>query len=407
MMHRRAVAPHSLLLLFGASALALGACSTTPDTPTEAADDTAVMDEVDVPTGELGFATELGEPGAFAAFEPVPVANGRTIDYSVIDDALGAIVLDTGPSLRRFARAPVREAGSRIQRGHDSPLRLEGNKIFFSRFDRSTTESMREYTDSLIAIGNQVDIAKLPKNEQLAYWYNLHNMIVIATIAEEYPVARPRDMTFGEDKVKFHDAKLVTIRGVPLSLRDIRRNIVYRYWDDPRVMYGFFHGDLASPNIRTYAWKGSTVSRDLDSNAAEFVNALRGVSRGRNVTYVSPLYYEAQAGLFPNWPTDLKAHLSKFASEDAQELIDSGKPIAPWRYEDRTADLVGGEPYSKMTPGMGIDSMPQAFRDYVREVGQKFETLQEQGRLRSATVTIIDVPGTEWDVEGDASGEVD
>lgn len=346
--------------------------------------------------------------GAFAAFEPQPSGSGKQIDYSIIDDALDLMVFSAGSSTRKAAPSRSPEVGTRIVRGHESRLRLEGNKVFFSQFDRDTIQAMRGYTDSLIQIGNNVEIASLNRNDQLAYWFNLHNMLVVTLIAENYPAQKPRRIKLGEDKVAFHEAKVATIDGVALSLRDIRENVVYRFWNDPRVIYGFFHGDLASPNIRRRAWTGENVSENLNYNAREFVNALRGVSSGRQVTYVSPMYFEARAGLFPSWPTDLRTHLAAFADPDVKEILDEGKEFRALGYEDRTADFVGGEPASRLSNVQSTDpnrnyATSAAFAEMTREYGQKFQTLRKQGKLRSRVI-IVDI---DTDDDQEASSDIE
>jgi hypothetical protein len=382
------------LLLASVATLALAACA-TPEGGTTG--DTAAVDNM-TPDSEreevdrFGFPTEMGPAGVFAKFEPVPDGRTTSVDYSVITDALDAMVFNTGPSLRIRARRRDAQAGTRMIAGHESPYRLEGNKIFFSQFDDETGDAVQDYVDSLVQIGNQLDLTKLSKNEQLAYWYNLHNMVVISQIASNYPVQRPGDMRVGDDRQPLHDAKLVTIDGVALSLSDIRRNIIYRYWDDPRVMYGFFHGDLGSPNINDQAFTGSNVVDMLEKNAREFVNALRGVSNGSNTAYISKHYYEARPGLFPNWPSDLKSHLRDFAEEEVQMILNTRSDFTPMKYPDRTADLVGGEPrMNLLANGTGSARFSPALVEMVEETREKFVELRRQGRLGSRVI-IIDVP---------------
>ncbi|MEM9232760.1 MAG: DUF547 domain-containing protein, partial [Pseudomonadota bacterium] len=262
--------------LLAMGAVALSSCETTTTSPT-AASGTDVAEAAPITIEDGGseaakYPATLGEAGAFSAFMPAPSGVGTEIDYEVISEGLEIIVFNTGPSTRIRARdRQGTRAGSRFVKGHDSPYRLEGNKIFLSQFDNDSGSAFRDYANSLEAIGNQIDITALPKNEQLAYWYNLHNMWVIALIAEDYPVRYPERIKVGPNNDPFHDGKVINIRGVEMSLSDIRRNIVYRYWDDPKVMYGFFHGDLGSPNINDKAFTSENLSRLLDRNAREFV----------------------------------------------------------------------------------------------------------------------------------------
>ena len=282
----------------------------------------------------------------WAAFAPVPGSDERSVDYSGLDELLERIVLNTGRSIRVRMRRPNPQLGTRIVRRSTSPLRSEGNKVAFSRLDEGTKEFVLKYADALARVGDEMDMTTMSRNEQLAYWYNLHNILVISQIVKNYPLRKPSEITAGPNGELLHDAPLVTIKGVALSLRDIRLNIVQRHWSDPRVMYGFFHGDQASPNILPRAWKARYISRDLSTNATEFVNALRGVDRNRDRMLVSPIYREAKDTLFPRWPEDFVEHLNEFAEEPVAAIIREHDAIYFSRYHGRTADLFGGDQYN-------------------------------------------------------------
>ncbi|MEM7678502.1 MAG: DUF547 domain-containing protein [Myxococcota bacterium] len=281
-----------------------------------------------------------------AVFEPQPDGRLNSIDYSGIDRILENLVFVSGPSLRRRADRPVPAANTRIVFGHTSPVRLEGNKVKFSRMTQAQRRAIAINIEDLVSFSNAEPINRMPRSAQLAYWINLHNMLVISEISKQYPIRRPRSLEIGPQALPFHEAPIVEIDGVALSLRDIRLGIVYKYWQDPRVMYGFFHGDLASPGIRQHAYKPETIWRDLEKNGRKFVNSLRGVQRRRQerITRVSPLYKEARPALFPAWPNDLTDHLNALAGPEVQKILSSAPSIAFEDYESRIADLVGGEP---------------------------------------------------------------
>ncbi len=326
----------------------VSACATTP-APTPVGS-----------SGATAGAKSVSEAvSALVAFAPRPQpGDSTTIDYRGLDAVFDRIVLRTGPSLRRWAARPKRLAGRRLVYGHFSPLRREGNKVVFSQLNEEAKATITALAENLIKIANRIDITRLSRDEQLAYWFNLHNVLVIAEVARAYPTVQPRSLRVGPDGSPLHDAPLATIRGVSLSLRDIRTGIVFRYWqDDPRVMYGFFHGDLASPNIRGRAWRATGVWKNLDRNAHEFVNALRGVRRDGSTMLVSPLYDEARtAGLFPDWPEGFRRHLRTYADASVTRILDETDGEGYARYEGRTADLVGGCPQLPFSEISGIDT---------------------------------------------------
>ena len=359
------------------------------------------------PSSRSSDATEVAvghqqRVGRLSTFEPRPEGRTDVIDYAGVDKVLEAIVFLSGPSLRTRARRPNPATGTRIVSGHVSPFRLEGNKVKFSRMTPAQQGAVSIVLEDLTSFGNQVAVEHLPRDAQLAYWLNLHNMLVISELMKRYPVRVPRRLEIGPEGIPFHDAPLVEIRGIALSLRDIRLGIVYRNWQDPRVLYGFFHGDLAGPSIRNHAYKPSTVWADLDKNAQKFVNALRGVHRRlRDPTArVSPIYAEARPGLFPDWPEDLLAHLNAFAGPPVASLLANAPAVAIGPYEDRIADLVGGE--GTVASRMLSLSATLAGSPYFRMMGEfgfKYRTLAR--KLRLGTVTVEDITSDKEATEGD------
>ena len=126
-------------------------------------------------------------------------------------------------------------------------------------------------------ISGELDIAALPRNEQLAFWFNLHNAAMLEAIAREWPVRQPREIMV--DGVPLDDAQFLTVRGIAMSLRDIRENIVFANWRDPKVIYGFWRGEIGGPALEREAYTGANVNSLLDIAAQDFVNSLRGIQQ--------------------------------------------------------------------------------------------------------------------------------
>ncbi|NHK27374.1 DUF547 domain-containing protein [Parvularcula flava] len=345
-------------------------------------------------------ATRAEREPALTQFAPAPSVNTR-LDYEVWDELLSGMVFSFGQSLRTRAGSPPPKTGSNLTPGHNSPYRLEGNRVVFSLFTDEYKALIVEYRIALEDIGNEIDITTLSRNEQLAYWLNLHNALMIETIAVNYPIKQPHRLLFGDPGVPLDDAKLVTIQGVPLSLRDIRERIVYPHWDDPLVIYGFFRGNIGGPSIHREAYGSSNITRNLRSNATEFVNSLRGVSERTNTIDISQIYYEAAPWYFPDFDADVKAHLARYATADVTEILENDRPLRKGVYEYDIADLAGGveggSSYYVVDALSGQEDInidvPQTVTRLLKEFENKIETANRrrlfEGRPRG-TVTIID-----------------
>ncbi len=376
---------------------AVGACATSgPSSDTAVSRQSAALEQT--PTAELPPKPEAA--ATYLVFKPAPAVkrNRVTIDYAIWGEMLRAMVIYMGPSERTRASRPEPMVGTRLIQGHDSAFRLEGNKIFFSGLDDELKSALTEYKIDLERVGNQVDITRLNRNEQLAYWLNLYNAITIEQIAIKYPMQNPSTLKVGPGKEPLDVAKLVTIKGVPLSLNDIRTQIVYPNWSDAKVIYGFFRGDLGGPTIQSSAFTRENITSQLDRNAREYVNSLRGAYKTRNAVKVSRIYEEARPFFFANWPADIKNHLIRFMDLEVQVEFDFTLPIEFQIYETRVADLSGGEPFSAKSNITSSDigsaaayNLPASALRMMRELSTKVENLKEQGKLRGRVIIVDEI----------------
>ncbi len=288
----------------------------------------------------------------YAKLYSVNTRANSELSFQSIDLLLQHIVTNFGPSDRVSMSSPNVYGMRVMTTGHQGPAALEGNRIAFSRFTKNLKISITNYRKNLEKIGTEMNVDDLSLQQQLAYWYNLHNIAVIEQIALHYPVKYPENIRYGRPPVKFDDAKTLNIKGIPLSLRDIRTKIVYKLWQNPLAIYGFFHGSVGGPSIQTQAYTEDNVVEMLEDNAIEFVNSLRGVRKFGNKVYVSRFYREAEV-LFPDWQKDLKTHLLNYAEPMVQGELDNYYALVVKEKFKRVADLIGGRLNNKVGRGIG------------------------------------------------------
>lgn len=335
----------------------------------------------------------------FYRFTPKPTSTSKKLDYSILDQALADVVVDLGPSTRIWQRKPDPETGSRIVTGHKSAFRLEGKRLTFSYLNDEYRASLTEYRKDLEQIATDYDIASFPKKEQLAFWFNLHNIAMIEQIAIDYPTKRPRNIRIKIDGrlENIHDAKFLNVKGMPLSLRDIREKIVYANWNDPDVIYGFFHGDIGGPSVQEYAYTADRLDYMLESNAHEFINSLRGVRRASSKNKVSKMYKTEGSFFFADWENELKAHLLSHANEKVKKEILSSDEIEIAFYDDIVADLAGGGTTRVKNLALSngeTGNTPAHIARLLRETEDKYEILRDRGvvgSIRNGRVIIEDI----------------
>jgi len=325
----------------------------------------------------------------FARFVPRSDTVATRLDFGYWDTALHWFVLRMGRSLRESEPQPDKLTGSHMIFGHDSRYRLEGNRVAFSLMTDDGRRELSEYRRELEQLPDSVPLTRLGRNEQLAYWINLHNVAVIEQIALAYPLSTPANLRIAG--VPLDEAPFITVAGVHMSPRDIRTRIVYPNWHDPRVIYGFWHGDIGGPSISRQAYDGANVGQLLDDAASEFVGSLRGVQRSGNTLLVSRLFLEARPFYFPDWPRDLRAHLLKYSGPEVAGLINGTQEIDARIEETDIADLSKGEREPNYTElvingeqtGIGVDG---AIARLLRERQDKLEEIHRRDGPRGQVI---------------------
>lgn len=339
-----------------------------------------------------------------AVFTPTANPIRHRIDYEIWDFALKHIVLTMGPPDRKLTSRPNPAVGTRIKQGAQSGYRLEGSLVMFRFLDQDIINSFTEYRQDLERVTDSLDISALPRNEQLAFWLNLHNVALLEQIAREWPVREPREIMVGGEPLD--EARFITVKGIPVSLRDIRENIVFRHWKDPKVIYGFWRGEIGGPELQRHAFTGANVSSLLDVAALDYVNSLRGTQKRGQALAVANLYAEVAPFYFPDFERDLRAHMAKYAEEPVAELLAKTSSISPNLRETEIADLHGGARppnylFAGSSPGAMDDplvgwseKMGQAAFELLNDRARKLQNMQRRGQpVGRVFFSNIDLPG--------------
>jgi hypothetical protein len=354
--------------------------------------------------------TQIHNNSEFSVFAPKLATLPHTIQYKYWDDTLSELVLNMGRSVRIRKGRPDSVTGTRVPQGHSSPYRLEGSRIRLSYLNVNYVRGLTQYREELVQLANDMDIQSLNKKEQLAFWYNLHNVLLIETLAKNYPLRKPSELKVGNNKELLHDAKLIEIKGVPLSLRNIREDIVYKNWSNPDVIYGFYMGDIGGPAIMAYAITAKNINYVISTQATEFVTSLRGFNVSSQYRNISKIYEDAAPYYFKNWPADLEHHLKLHADGDVATEISQNKPFRVARYDKTISDLVGGKAPFGMYPkiqhisstaqGQQFHSQQQLsqsrdsaeVRNFFKELRGKIRIMHRKGMLQGKNeVVIVDI----------------
>jgi hypothetical protein len=349
-----------------------------------------------------GHAAHAAPPAAvqdtLAVFAPRPDGRNDRLDYSVWTEALAAYVVSMGPPLRKVPLGVAAPPGTRIRIGPNSFYRLDGSMIGFTMIDREVLDNIARYRRELQALAETIDIQALPRNEQLAFWLNLHNVAMVEKIGESWPIRQPRDIMLGSTALE--DARFITVRGIALSPRDIRERIVYPHWKNPAVIYGFWRGEIGGPAIQRAAFDGRDIASQLDLAAREFVNSRRGTEKRGDTMHVSRFYTAAAPFYFPDFEQDLRDHLARYVEGKMVRSLAETSLIEATIYEHDIADLSGGV---RTNPFFASGRLDAGVARMLAERARKFDYMRREN-IPTYTVTFsnITLPG-----DPPAKGEVE
>lgn len=272
----------------------------------------------------ISYADESKIP---APFRGEDAQSKLTLTYDDISQVLGRYVVDLGISDRSKASEGHSNLNTRLKERVKRKTALEANRFYFEAFKEKNAEKdiFTKIRKSLETIPNEISLAELTKNEQLAYWLNLYNIGILEQLVAIYPTKRLEPVLFGDEAILAK--KIFNVAGIELSLDDIQYNIVYeKFNDQPNIIYGFYQGYKGSPRISTSAFNSKNVINKLKGNAIEFINSNRGTHFDGKKVRVSS-FYERNKKMFPNFHRDLSIHLAKYAYSDINKHIEEADEL--------------------------------------------------------------------------------
>ncbi|TDF42023.1 DUF547 domain-containing protein [Alteromonadaceae bacterium M269] len=194
-------------------------------------------------------------------------------------------------------------------------LTVEAGKTHAMDYARLTGKPM-DYVVEYRKFLENIPVSVLNKDEQLAFWLNLHNVAVIENLGKEPKARRKVKKLRGEPGKpgQLWSQKLVTVEGVSLSLEDIEQNILVRHWsENPDVIYGLFYGTKGSPFQGVRGFQGTTVNKQLGKLAEQFLNNRQNVKVRKGEVQVSSIIAWNKQPLFSNDDSALIAHIQSHA----------------------------------------------------------------------------------------------
>lgn len=156
------------------------------------------------------------------------------------------------------------------------------------RVDYGALAQDRDGLDRYLASLAEVTPAALeaaPREDRLAFWINAYNACMLRLVVDHYPLEggggfmtrlknffadRPENSVWqiGDVFTRRHCA----VAGEDRSQDEIEHEIIRPVFQDPRIHFAVNCAALSCPRLRTEAYRGSELNRQLDDQVAVFVD---------------------------------------------------------------------------------------------------------------------------------------
>lgn len=162
------------------------------------------------------------------------------------------------------------------------------HRVAYGEVKEGDRKSLSDYVQAM----GEIDITAYQRAEQMAYWINLYNVLVVKLVLDHYPIASIRKLDQSSAGVNADpwNRLLIMIDGVSLSLNDIERRILNPIWNDPRIYYAITCAAVGCPNLQPIPFSGGQLDRQLSEAAMTYVNDPRCIKIENGELHVSSLY---------------------------------------------------------------------------------------------------------------------
>ncbi|MEO1067181.1 MAG: DUF547 domain-containing protein [Pseudomonadota bacterium] len=203
------------------------------------------------------------------------------------------------------------------------------NRVAYGRVSGADKSTLNAYLADL----QKVDVTKLNRNEQYAFWLNLYNASTVSVAINNYPIKSIRDVkNSAVDFVGPFNDKIATVNGKSLTLNAIESGIVRPIWKDPRLHYAFNCAAVTCPNLGKKAYVGSKINGQLNAAARAYVNDPRGVTVKNGKITASKIYFWYEDD-FGGSEASILNHIRRYANNSLKSKLANAKGIDDYVYD--------------------------------------------------------------------------
>jgi hypothetical protein len=235
-----------------------------------------------------------------------------------IGTVVAAAVIAAAAFVLGAATPRAQESGAEAQRrrAYDELLDLNVRDGFvYYRALRADRSRLDGYVASLGSASVEADSPQ----EQIAFWLNAYNAIVLKTVVDHYPIAR-RSQEYPAQSIRqipgAFDRLPHRVAGKTLTLDQIEQTILPTF-HDPRLFLALGRGAVGSGRLRSEAYSATELERQLGEIAGECASRSTciQIDPARNLMLISSVF---------SWR---RAEFAEAYAEKAPPLYASRSPI--------------------------------------------------------------------------------
>jgi len=213
-----------------------------------------------------------------------------------------------------------------------------GHRVAYGAVTAADRAALGGYIDQLAAL----PISRYNRAEQMAYWINLYNALLVRVVLDHYPFGSVRhlgDRGNAPWEGPPWSTPQVEIEGTPVSLGDIEDRILRPIWQDPRVHYALSCAALGCPALQPEPFEGDRLERQLNEAAMAYVNDPHCIQFEDGALLVSSLFRWYQDD-FGGSERAVINHLMAYAEPELAMRLQNfdriGAETFDWRLNDAT-----------------------------------------------------------------------
>lgn len=227
-----------------------------------------------------------------------------------------------------------------IMKSFAAPSRLSNpdrNLMDFKRLRKNGTGMLETFLMRM----QYTPVSKISSREQLVYWVNVRNMLILQAMAEDgyYKIPKLNRGSFSKPSKIWSEVRF-EVEGASYSIQDIEIQILKLGQSDPRIIYALYQGSIGGPTLPASGFTAQFLSEQLDETAAHFIGSEKHFKITNSQVIIPAMYGWYKDTLFGGSEANIRAHLLQFSDPRLVAALSEGKTFVfdKMQYEKDTTN---------------------------------------------------------------------